>query len=176
MVVMGVVRAAVGAALGIKWRSHIPHPGAQALQHMGDDGVASDQDPVSLNLRCKMSIAEVPREAKERCRILGPHLKKRLVASKDFDNAAILKPEAVAVAKQRGLRQIQKALGSMVRRDDDPAAMARIVVEGRLVRRALPGARVKDFYDADQNRKYLCAMGKTSAGSQVSNSPSARTS
>lgn len=28
----------------------------------------------------------------------------------------------------------------------------------------------------DQNRKYRCAIGKTSAGSQVSNSPSARTS
>lgn len=28
----------------------------------------------------------------------------------------------------------------------------------------------------DQNKKYLCAIGSTVAGSQVSNSPSARTS
>jgi len=29
---------------------------------------------------------------------------------------------------------------------------------------------------ADQNKKYRCAIGSTSAGAQVSNSPSARTS
>jgi hypothetical protein len=54
--------------------------------------------------------------------------------------------------------------------------VARVVVQGHVVRRTAPGPGSQDFNDADQNRKYRCAMGKTSAGSQVRSTPSARTS
>jgi hypothetical protein len=43
-----------------------------------------------------------------------------------------------------------------------------------LVRRM--DCRVKPGNDPDQNKKYLCAIGSTSAGAQVNSSPSALTS
>ena len=44
------------------------------------------------------------------------------------------------------------------------------------LRYRVPTARRQNAIGAHQNRKYRCAIGSTVAGSQVSNTPSARTS
>ena len=166
----------IGTALGIERRLHLVHRGPELFQHVGDDMVAADQDAVGLNLSREVTIAEVPGEPEERCCVPGSNFKERFSAREDFDDPSILELQSVAVAKQQRLWKIEQAQGSVVGRNGDPTTVARIVVERRLVGRALPGSGVQDFDDADQNRKYRCAIGNTSAGSQVKSCPSARTS
>jgi len=53
--------------------------------------------------------------------------------------------------------------------------ICRVVGHTALLQRAVPqDKRIRSF--ATQNRKYRCAIGNTVAGSQVSSTPSARTS
>ena len=87
--------------------------------------------------------------------------------------------KAVAVAQPHRLRQIDQHLGARYRCQHDTAAKAAVVVDQHLIdlSRRIPGAGRQDrARTAHQNRKYRCAIGRTVAGSQVSSTPSARTS
>ncbi len=174
--VVSRVRGAVGAALGVERRIHLAHDRPKSLQHAGDHVVPTDQDPFAVDLSGEVAVAEVPGEAEERGRIPGAHLEQGFGAREDFNDPSILKFQSVAGAEQNGLPKVEEADGSVICGDDDPTAVTRVVVEGGVIRRVPPRARGQDVDDALQNRKYLCAMGNTSAGAQVRSSPSARTS
>ena len=68
----------VSAALGVEWRLDRHEPRAKPAQHVFDDVIAPDAQPLARDLHVDMPIADMPSEP---CQIVA-------VRSGDFDAAA----------------------------------------------------------------------------------------
>ena len=119
--------------------------------------ISLDQHASLLDLTRRMAITDVPGNTRQGG---ADDLKQVFGGGADGDPGAINGLDNIAICEETRIRQIyEEALASDIER-------ASAEVTGGIVE--------SDF--GAQNRKYRCAMGKTSAGSHVSNSPSARTS
>ena len=135
-----------------------------------------------------MSVWRLPMCQASRARSCGGcrgDLDQRLGLAGDPHDRAVVEHQPVAVAQRGRLRQIEQERVPPSPVSDDAAAMAVVGIEHDAVDRArlrpsVPAAlhlRMRVASDRSrQNRKYRCAIGSTSAGAQVSSSPSARTS
>ena len=101
----------------------------------------------------------------------------------DAHDRAVVEHEAVAVAQRDRLRQVEQEFRAALAGQHDAAAVALAGVEHDAVDRASRASHAPAALDLGsraascsllQNRKYRCAIGSTSAGAQVSSSPSAR--
>ena len=168
----------VGAAFRVERRLDMGDRRAEPGQHRLDDVIAADQQPVAGELGRQVAIAEMPGDADQMGGVARTDLGQRFGRRPHRDDAAVLQHQAVAVAKRRRFRQVEQEFETALAGHRQPAAMAVVMVENhRVGGGAGPMAGGQDLRGADhQNRKYRCAIGSTSAGAQVSNSPSARTS
>ena len=130
-----------------------------------------------------MTIADVPGEPRQLCGLGGRDLDQRLGLAGDAHDRAVVEHQPVAVAQRGGVRQIEQKGEPALGREHHAAAMALARIEHHPVdRRGIvplsgrPHRACPAHARRRQNRKYRCAMGSTSAGAQVSSSPSARTS
>jgi len=151
-----VVLVAVGAGLGLERRLDVRDARAELARHLLEHVVFGDAQEARPDLQRHVAIAQMVCDARQLGRLDVQELLQR---GDDLDLAPVGRGDAITVAQHPAARQDERDLFAVVRLRAQPAFLAQLEWKGKF-----------------QNRKYLCAMGRTLAGSQTSNSPSARTS
>ena len=179
VVVMVVMPAAgrVSARLWIERGLNLVHVPAEAFHHVRDHMIGANTDPVAKELHRKMPVSQMPRDANKFGVLMRMDFQQRLRFRAHADDA-IFHGQPIAIAQPHRLRQIQQNFHPAYGVQDDPTPMTAIEIDQDLIGfpRRVPGAGRQDMIGTHQNRKYRCAIGNTVAGSQVSSTPSARTS
>ena len=134
IVVMAVMRMAVavpvplmmivGAALGVEWRLDRREPRAKPAQHVFDDVIAPDAQPLARDLHVDVAIADMPGEPCQIVAIRSSDFDQRLGPPDHADDCAILEHQSVAVAQCGGLRKIEQEFRAALAAQHDPPAMA----------------------------------------------------
>jgi hypothetical protein len=119
----------VGAALGIKRRFDRRQPCAEPAQHILDDVIAPDAQPVANDLHVDVTITNVPGEARQIVAVRGGDFNERLGPSDDPDDRAVVEHQAIAIAERSSLRKIEQEFGAALAVQHDPAAMAVMGIE-----------------------------------------------
>ena len=184
VVMMAVIVAAiviVGSALRLEGTLDGRRRAALAAHHLGEDMVLLDVDRVGEDFGGCVPVADVPRDAQEPQRVLGPDLEETLRGRLHLDEPSVLELDGVAVGERRRLVEIEQEVEAFIALECDAAAVAALVIEGHRIGDALSldGWLADDGDGAEheipQNKKYRCASGSTVAGSQTRSSPSAVT-
>ena len=128
MAVMVIV-APVRAAFGLKRSVAFSENCAEAGKHLFDHMVRPDTEGFMSNLRRQMTIAEVPCEAHKLARIFMPHLDNRLCGSLNHEPPPIVKLHTISISHGDSLWKIEKDILALIRREPNPAPMARIEIE-----------------------------------------------
>ena len=169
-----------GASTGVKRR-------AQPAQHVFEHVIAADAQLVADDLHVGVAVADDARRAAARSSALVG-ARSRSVARRSPCTSTIAPSSSTRPSPSRsatGFSQIEQERRALLAGQHDAPAVAVVGVEhdtvdGRASRIPVPlrlaPAVTRCIACITQNRKYRCAIGSTSAGSQVSNSPSARTS
>lgn len=154
---------------------------AQTFCHLNDDMIiANAERAIGKNLDRYMPIADMPGHTCRLDQTMAAQISDSFVGGDHPDEAAIVQQQSISVCQSNGLIEIELNSPIIIGAQPDPTAMTIVIIErhagGFLIR--WPIARFENTCGATnhQNRKYRCAIGSSTAGSQVSNSPSARTS
>jgi hypothetical protein len=138
MAVIVAVVMIVGAALRIKWRFDGRQPCAEPAEHIFDDVIAPDAQPLADNLHVDVTITNVPGQPRQIVAVGSGDFNKRLRPSDDADDRAVLEHQAVAVAQRGGLWEIEQEFCAALAAQHDAAAMAVMRIEcDRVDRRRL---------------------------------------
>ena len=177
VVLMVVMTAGIGAGFGIEWSLDRIDMAAKALDHLRYYVIGSNTDAIAQQLHRQMPITQMPSYADEFVGPMGMDFHQLLGLRADPDDAG-LHQQPIAVTQPYCLRQVDQYFGSGLRGQNDTASEAVIVVDQHAIDllAAVPASGGEDLRGFDQNRKYRCAIGRMVAGSQVSSTPSARTS
>jgi hypothetical protein len=183
VIVMVIVAAivVVGSALRLEGTLDGRRRAALAAHHLGEDMVLLDVDRVGEDFGGCVPVADMPGDAQEPQRVLGPDLEEALRGRLHLDEPPVVELDGVAVGKRRRLVEIEQEVEAFVALECDAAAVAALVIEGHRIGDALSldGWLADDGDGAEheipQNKKYRCASGSTVAGSQTRSSPSAVT-
>ena len=81
------------------------------------------------NLRRQMTIAEMPCKAHKLARIFMPHLDNRLCGRLNHEPPPIVKLHTISISHGDSLWKIEKDILALIRREPNPAPMARIEIE-----------------------------------------------
>jgi hypothetical protein len=142
------------------------------------------------DLYLDMAVAKMPGETGHGSGVGPCDFDQRFGLRSHSDDHAIIEDKPVAGLEHGGLRQIEQELRPSLAHKHDAAPVPLAGVEHDAIGRVIdaPHACAQDLrcppsiadtvkdIGRDQNRKYLCAIGSTSAGAQVSSSSSAVTS
>lgn len=126
---------AVGTPLGAERGPHRCNRCPLMLQHVGDDGITPDQEPVRLDLTREMPVAEMPGEAREVIGIAPADLQKFLLGRADDDLPPIFKGQPVTVGEHRCMGEIDEHGQSTVRHQNASSQMPGRMIEGQAVHR-----------------------------------------
>ena len=179
VVVMMVVMAPhICTGFGIERRLDFVHMASQVFDHIANYVIGANADAVVQQLHRQVAVAEVPCDPHKLAFLVRMNLQQFLRLGADLYHAAVVQREPVAMAQPHCLRQIEHDFGPCFGTEQDAAAVASVVVDQDTMggRRGIPGADRQYFMTPHQKRKYRCAIGRIVAGSQVSSTPSARTS
>ena len=119
----------VRPGLRIERRLDRRHLGAKTDQHRFKHMIAADAQPVADDLHVNVSVAEMPREARQIDRGSGCHLEQRLRLVLDAHDRAIVEHEPVAVPERHGVRQIEQEFRSFPAGEHDPTPMPLVRIE-----------------------------------------------
>ena len=125
MVIVTSVRAAFGLKRSIAFSENC----AEAGKHLFDHMVRPDTESFMSNLRRQMTIAEMPCEAHKLARIFMPHLDKRLCGSLNPEPPSVVKLHTISISHGDSLWKIEKDILALIRREPNPAPMARVEIE-----------------------------------------------
>jgi hypothetical protein len=128
MAVMMIV-APVRAAFGLKRSFDLSENCAEAGKHRFDHMVRPDTESFMSNLRRQMAIAEMPCEAHKLARIFMPYLDNRLCGSLNHEPPSVVKLHTISISHGDSLWKIEKDILALIRREPNPAPMARIEIE-----------------------------------------------
>ena len=128
MAVMVIVTA-VRAAFGLKRSVASPEKCAGAGKHLFDHMVRPDKEGFMSNLRRQMTIAEMPCKPHKLARIFMPHLDNRLCGRLNHEPPPIVKLHTISISHGDSLWKIEKDILALIRREPNPAPMARIEIE-----------------------------------------------
>jgi hypothetical protein len=128
MAVMVIVTT-VRAAFGLKRSVARPENGAETGKHLFDHMVRPDTEGFMSNLCRKVTIAEVPCKAHKLARVFVPDLDNRLCGRPNHEPPPIVKLHAIAISHGDRLWKIEKNILALIRREPNPAPMARIEIE-----------------------------------------------
>lgn len=98
---------AIGARFRLKWLDNISDQRAKPNQHVANDVVTLNKDTRRLKLCWQVSIADLPREPKQRARVVDRHLHKVFRRGDDANLRAIIRQQHVAIAQMGGMREIE---------------------------------------------------------------------
>ena len=147
---------AVGAGLGLERRFDLRDARAELARHLLEHVVLGDAQEARPDLQRDVAVAEVVGNARKLGRF---DVQQLLGRGHDFYLAPVGRRHPVAATQYAAARQDERDLLAIISLRPQAAFLALLERQGQF-----------------QNRKYLCAMGNTLAGSQTSSSPSARTS
>jgi len=139
MIVVMTGARGVGSGFGIEWRIDRFDVTAEAFDHVPDDMVGTDPDPVAEQLYRQMTIAEMPGDADKFPVVMTVNFQQRLGPRADLDDPAFFKSEPIAIAQPHRLRKVDQQLLTRLRRQNDTAAMAAIEIDQHLIYRVRPG-------------------------------------
>lgn len=122
--------AVIGAVFGDEWLGDIAHGGAEALQHDLEHVIAFDEDPVVLQLRRCVAIADMPCETHEMGGSGGSDLVKQFVGGDDLDQPSVIELQGAPVVEGDGLREIHHHFGATPKGEELAAQAALVVGEG----------------------------------------------
>src|SRR5688500_9851468 len=155
--------------------------GAEARGHFFQHVIVPDEQPLAHDLHIGVAVAEMPGQADELRSRRSAKLKQWLGLADDSYDRPILKHEPVAVLEHRRCFEIEQETRSRSAGQHDTATMTIAGVKHDAVDcpggapRTHPLDLASPLHHRYQNKKYRCAIGSTSAGAQVSSSPSAVT-
>jgi len=176
-IVIMAVAVAIGPAFGIEGCLDVLDPRPQPLEHGAQGMIATDQQDILDDLRRTVPVTEMPGQLQQMFPVVSGNPVELFRHCPDRDDAAVVEDQPFTVAQKPGFLEVeQKGDAAVGRHRHAPAVTVGFVKRDRVG--GLPAAGIHHFRcdGRRQNRKYLCASGNTSAGSQVSNSPLARTS
>jgi hypothetical protein len=133
MVMPMVVIADMNAALRLEGALHGGCGAALSPRQFGERRIVLDVESVACDLDEAVLAAQVPRQAHEAQRVLGPDLKQLLGSRLHLNEASILEPQGVAVVDGRLHVEIQQDLGSALPFQRPVAAVSRLMIEGHRV-------------------------------------------
>jgi hypothetical protein len=125
MVIVTTVRAAFGLKRSVAFSENC----AEAGKHLFDHMVGPDTEGFMSNLRRQMTIAEMPCKAHKLARIFMLHLDNRLCGRLNHEPPPIVKLHAISISHGDSLWKIEKDILALIRREPNPAPMARIEIE-----------------------------------------------
>jgi len=158
MLVLVHARRLIGAAFRLERRFDLDHLGAKPGRHGGEKMVAPQPDGIRQDLCRRVTVAEMPGDARELQRIVQANLVEGLGRRLDGDDAPVFEYEAVAVPQADRFGEIEQERDPAPSRHRHPPAMPVVIVEDDAVRRfRAPGPGWFDGNGAhlspDQNRK-----------------------
>lgn len=119
----------IGPALGLERALDHAHGAALAADHLGKDMVVLDIDGVCRDLRRRVPVADMPGDAHQTQRVLGPHFEQALRSRLDQNEAAILELDGIAIVQNRRLVEVEQNLAPAIAFQRDAAAIAILMVE-----------------------------------------------
>jgi hypothetical protein len=152
LVVLVTIRAGFGLERRLDVRDARAELARQLLKHV----VFGDAQKALPDLERHVAVAEVVGNARK---VLGFYVQQPFRRSDDLDLASVGRLHALTAAQHPAARQDERDLLAVIELGAQTAFLPQF-------------ERQREF----QNRKYLWAIGRTSAGSQTRSSPSARTS
>lgn len=123
------VTVIIGAALRLERTFDHAHGAALATDHLGEDVVVLDIDGVRRDLRGRVPVADMPGDAHQPQRVLGPHFEQALRSGPDQDQAAVFEFHGIAIVQNRRFVEIEQDLAPAIAFQRDAAAIAVLVVE-----------------------------------------------
>lgn len=129
VIVIMVVTVIIGAALGLERTLDHAHGAALATDHLGEDMVVLDIDGVCRDFRRCVPVADMPGDAHQPQRVLGPHFEQALRSGPDQDQAAVFELHGIAIVQNRRLVEIEQDLAPAIALQRDAAAIAILMVE-----------------------------------------------
>lgn len=152
---------AVGAAFRIEGGQHWHHTGAEPLQHVLDDMIVANAQPVAEELGRQMAVAEMPGDANEFGLAGGGDLEKTFGHRLDENQSPIFEFQGISVLHHGRFLEIEKEHGLADAPHDEAAAMAVVSFEGeRVGGRSGPSAGGMDSGGSDHGVLVLADGGR----------------
>lgn len=177
-----IVTVPVGAAFWLESSLNPLKIGSEAKEHILDHRVRSNQKDTSSNLGRQVPIAKVPSKAHQLVAVGLSDLYEWFGGGFDHEPSTVIQLQPITIRHGDGLGKIQEDIFSMVRGETNTSAMTPVEIKRKsadsLIVRPVPCRTINGsiLHVCPQYRKYRCDKASTSAGSQVSKRPSARTS
>ena len=129
MVVVVVVAGMLFDMLGLKRPRHLHDDAALPPRHLGQRRIGLHVNGLACQLRRGMAPADLPGEAQQTERVIGPDIEEALRRGPHPDEAAVLQLNGVAVVEDRRPAEIERKFEPAVAPDGSGTATAAGVVE-----------------------------------------------
>lgn len=123
------VAVSIGARFRIEGGVERRRASAEMFDHVRDDVVRPDAQPVAKKLHGEMTIAEMPGDPNERRRIGRGDFKQGLRRGSNQNHAAVFERQSVAVLQRGGFGEVEQETEAAFPYQSDPAAMTAIEIE-----------------------------------------------
>lgn len=100
--------ARIGASFWIERRFDLDHARAETAHHFFDDVIAANAKSSADDLRGKVAVAEMPRNADEVQRVCTANLDQRLRCRYHLDQPPVIQHKRIAAAQRDGLFEIEQ--------------------------------------------------------------------
>ena len=125
-----MIMTAVCPTLGLERSIDLPENGAESVKHILDHMVRTNTKAVVSNVGRRMTIAEMPCKARKLAAIFVRDLDNRFRGRLNHEPPPIIKLHTIPISHGDRFRKIEKDILSLIRREPNPAPMARIEIEG----------------------------------------------
>jgi len=133
MIVPVGLAVTVGAALRIEGGQGWRHGGAEPLQHILDNVVVADAQPIAEKLGRQMPVAKMPGNADEIGRAGGGNLEQALGHRLHQDQPSILELEGVAILHHGRFLEVEQEYGLVDATHDEAAAVAIVALKSERI-------------------------------------------
>jgi hypothetical protein len=138
-----VIVATIRAAFGLKGCLHLYELRSKTMEHLLDHMVGPNPKNVVSNFSRQVSVSQMPRKAGVLVRIFMSDFDNRLRSSLNLQPPAVFQLQAISIGHGNRFRKVKEDIFSLVRRQANSPAMARIKIERqsacRFFLRPVPG-------------------------------------
>jgi hypothetical protein len=142
-----VAVAGISAAFGLERDLHLYKFCSEAKEHILDHVVRSDTKNVLSNFGRKMSISQMPREARQLIGIFMSDFDNDLRRGVNLQPSAIFELQAISVSHGNRLGKVEQDIFALIPNQANTSSMSRIEIESdrasRFFRRPIPGESMK---------------------------------
>jgi len=124
-----VAVTAVSAAFRLEWGLHHDKLRFKAKQHVLDHMIGPNAKNLVSNFRRQMPVSQMPGKARKLIGILVPHFDDWLQSGLHLQPPEIFELQAISFDHRNRFRKVEKDIFSLIRRQANSAAMARVEIE-----------------------------------------------